>query len=872
LTTNKQEYKYEDNHQAILPNHIIHLNGDEWALWRWVGLRSAGFPTEKLCALSSSASATAADNVLVLESLAYEAHAKLFTALEQKLAGRQCPQIQRIIRRLEQGQHSNMEIAQGIESALATFQAARGAASAAHADFETTFAADVVCAMQTLRQLARDPLFREALLWQNRHALHNGVDVLLSKSLDNRSFKQRQREALITAYLQRYCTKNDTIGFFGPVGWAHIVDQGPFLKAEPGPGLLATRTVYFEEWCIDALAETLAKDEALQPWLVPRRMPFVYVEGTSLHLPLTPPISLSLVEAAVLRSCDGERTAYQLAMDLLKTGTPGLRSSADVYEVLRCLLAKKRIAWRLEVPIENLYPERCLRQRLACIEDERLRMAALAALAELEASKEAVERAAGNVEQLDKAMEHLETTFTKITDTNATRRAGKFYAGRSLVYEDCRRDVTVELGPALLSTLGPPLTLLLTSARWFTFEAATLYRTAFKNIYDELVSTTSVTRAPEIPLSNFWLYTHSLLFDQHHPLLTTLKRDLQERWGRILAIPADQRQVTYQTEALRQQVEETFAVPHPGWPSACYHSPDVMIAAASPEAILNGEFHYVLGEIHPGANTLQSAFFAAQHPQRHELLQGIRADRTEAQVVLVPSKELGGATARMSNGFVLPEDWRFVFAHDSCDVPTSRAVPIGALVVVRVRDELVVHTRDGGPLWDIMDVLGEFMMLQTLHLFDILPSSRHTPRITFDRLIVCREAWRFNPHECEFASIEQEAERFLEARRWMHKQNLPHHLFVKTPIERKPLYVDFDSLLSVDVLARMVRRAMHTNEVEGEIAFTEMLPDLHECWLQDRQQQHYTSEFRIVAVDRRANATRPLALAEVNKVSQHSAL
>ena len=39
-----------------------------------------------------------------------------------------------------------------------------------------------------------------------------------------RNSQQRQHEALVASYLQRYCAKNDSIGFFGPVGWSQIDD------------------------------------------------------------------------------------------------------------------------------------------------------------------------------------------------------------------------------------------------------------------------------------------------------------------------------------------------------------------------------------------------------------------------------------------------------------------------------------------------------------------------------------------------------------------------------------------------------------------------------------------------------------------------
>ena len=44
---------------------------------------------------------------------------------------------------------------------------------------------------------------------------------------------------------------------------------------------------------------------ALRPWLVPRRMPFVGVDGALLRLPLAPPVPLTPAEAAVMRACDG---------------------------------------------------------------------------------------------------------------------------------------------------------------------------------------------------------------------------------------------------------------------------------------------------------------------------------------------------------------------------------------------------------------------------------------------------------------------------------------------------------------------------------------------------------------------------------------
>jgi hypothetical protein len=95
---------------------------------------------------------------------------------------------------------------------------------------------------RALREVASDGRFREAVAWQNLHALRGGIDWLLRQPLSASSSKVRQQERLVTRYVQRYCAKNDTIGFFGPVGWA-AMDASPGGigggAQRPAPGSLA---------------------------------------------------------------------------------------------------------------------------------------------------------------------------------------------------------------------------------------------------------------------------------------------------------------------------------------------------------------------------------------------------------------------------------------------------------------------------------------------------------------------------------------------------------------------------------------------------------------------------------------------------------
>jgi hypothetical protein len=85
---------------------------------------------------------------------------------------------------------------------------------------------------------------------------------------------------------------------------------------------------------------------------------------------------------------------------------------------------------------------------------------------------------------------------------------------------------------------------------------------------------------------------------------------------------------------------------------------------------------------------------------------------------------------------------------------------------------------------------------------------------------------------------------------------MPRFVFVKTPIEVKPFFVDFDSPPYVNIFARAIRRmlmAMETNPALADsakvITVSEMLPTPDQTWLPDAQGRHYTSELRIVAVE-----------------------
>jgi hypothetical protein len=78
---------------------------------------------------------------------------------------------------------------------------------------------------------------------------------------------------------------------------------------------------------------------------------------------------------------------------------------------------------------------------------------------------------------------------------------------------------------------------------------------------------------------------------------------------------------------------------------------------------------------------------------------------------------------------------------------------------------------------------------------------------------------------------------------------MPTRVFARSPVEKKPFYLDFDSPIFVDILCKVVRRTADRRGPEAKIGFSEMLPGPDELWLTDAQANRFTSELRLVAVD-----------------------
>lgn len=579
-----------------------------------------------------------------------------------------------------------------------------------------------------LARIASDARFQEAVTWQNPAALANAV-LKVSERSPARPSDRRRREQIVGSYWQRYCGKNDTIGFFGPLAWGRVTDDGPPLRARAG-AIERRRDVHLESWAVQALAE------AVDPEITVAAQP---------------------------------------------------------------------------------YPEDDLRTTLAAHPDARTRERGLTALARLEAARDAV--AAAPPGSLREALAALDAVFVEVTGREAHRNPGMAYGGRTVCYVDSLRDLDVSMGPGLVADVAPALRTLFEACRWFTGRVNAIGRRVVEGAAD------GHDGEPFPPVMGAIM--RELMGPP--PELGSVVAELHRRLADLLVDP--------DPATIGDRAAAAFADHEPPWRPGVFQSVDIQIAARDEAAIAAGDYLAVVGDVHPGANPLIQGLFAHRHPD----IEAFERDHAAAVGAGLP---------------LLMPPWSPTTNVDGRGMPrtTPDMVHIAAMPQTRAQarrrtwlaHELLVDGHDlvdrGGELHvPLLDVFWLPIFVSGARTFTLLPEQDHAERVTIGRCVIRREGW-----SVPAAEIPQRAD---DLPAFARARGMPRRLFAKSPVERKPMYLDVESPVLCRILCRHARQAAAA-DAGGRMDFTEMLPGPDECWLADPDGARYVAELRLVAVER----------------------
>ncbi|WDZ82465.1 thioesterase domain-containing protein [Micromonospora cathayae] len=760
--------------------HRVPLGDTGWSVWRDALLRTTGFPADGLTALAAPKAAAAADDLL---------------------------------------DGGPAEV------------------------FDAECAAALAVGGETLRGLAADPLLREAVTWQNRNVL-TALDGLVAAGPDTpRNVRRRDREKALLRYWQRYCGKNETVGFFGPSCWVTVDPAAPTaLTAVPGPGLTRRRWVVFESWALAGYAAALGRDPAVRRWWPPMLAAHLSLAGRTLRRPGRPPLELSPTEAALLAACDGRRPAAEVVAD----PALGLRRPEDGYALLDRFVERELITWDALLPVSP-DAEEVLTARIAAIGDPDARTRARAGLDRLVAGREAVAAAAGDPDRLAVALAGLDALFTELTGESPRRRDGQMYAGRTLCYEDTSRDLDAVVGGPLLAEIAAPLGVLLQAARWLVEALRRAYGEAFRQLHDDLRADAD---GGEVAFADLWFLAQGLFWGTGERPVDAVAAEFARRWAGLFdlaAQPAGTRRVDVPVAALADRVAEVFPADRPDWPNGRLHSPDLQICAEDTDALARGEYTVVLGELHAAWASFDCAVFTPAHPDVERLRTALVADLGERRVRLLPPHEWPRRTSRVAESLVGPTDRQLAFLPAAGAEP-GRVLPTVDLTVADRDGELVAVAADGQS-WTLDEIFAGPLSLHAVDGFKLVAAAAHTPRITLDRLVVARETWRTTIGGTGLADVAGERDRFLAVRRWRRALGLPEQVYVKLATETKPCFLDLTSPLYASMFCSMLRTARTEGGDTVSVTVSEMLPTPEQAWVPDTAGRRYFSELRLHIVD-----------------------
>ena len=318
------------------------------------------------------------------------------------------------------------------------------------------------------------------------------------------------------------------------------------------------------------------------------------------------------------------------------------------------------------------------------------------------------------------------------------------------------------------------------------------------------------------------------------PELADEVAELQRRFAKVLADP--------DPATIGERAAAIFSDRLPAWRHAAFHSIDLQIAAHDEADVATSEWLAVIGDMHLGNNPLMQGVFAHRHPDPPTLLRLQHNAVGSRFPVLMPPFAPGiGVDARGMP--LLPDDAIRIAAMPDTRAPGGQPIWLPHELRVDGTTAPTSSTAAAACGCRCSRCSGCRSSSPAPERSIRSPNKTTLPRLTIGHTVLAREAW--NVPATEVPPRAQDIAAFAR------DLGMPRHVFVKSPLERKPMYLDTDS----PVLARILCR--HARHAAAELLTTPHplhrdAPHPRADVASDTDGNRYVSELRLVALDKRA--------------------
>lgn len=768
-----------------------------YALARVICVRAAGVPFDHLDALGARAVAAAARHVLDRERAVDEAaeaviaHARATFKTDDRAE-------RAALKRLVRGRRPIGDELRARYPWLEPYALAAEGHARALSELDEALERESLRVHHAVRRNALAVLPDFAAI--ESEAMLTELDAIAAAEPSAPRASDRETDRSLAMYLQRVCSKGDTISRFGPSGWATVV-AGDGLQIDPVPGI-AARRIEVERWVVASVIAMMNADPEVRAEVCPRAHPDVVLD----ELP---------ADARTLATrCDGVTPAHEL-------GDPAaLARLADAGTVI----------WEQEKYAVDVSP---LGSLVADVTRWRPSAVRSRWLERLESLRDHAAQL-GTSETTAQRREVIAGFRSALAKLGiAGRDRGRtLYAAANPISENCFREYHFELGAGAVDRL------ISDAAPWFDLfhdAHALAVGRAFER-YRELV-----VAAPR--RNGRLLYADLLAFgkarrveiDNDHALLEAA-RDVFGDVGRALdgafanRADAPEWEITAEDcHVLRRQYDlpelQEFA-----WPQA-----DVQIAATSPADVAAGRYQWVVAELHHALSQLQHALYWSCPDQ--QALRDAMVASVEGRPFAVRGA-LGEQPVHNAGEFRAFPNATFV----------GRGRPRPEWTTVRradaevVMDEAARDIRLRDPAGrDLGSLIRCFRTMMGMHPFFPFVREPHAPRLRLGTTVVQRQTWNVTSAELGEPRPTGLSAAFVTAiERMRRDRGIPRWVFTRARSKSfttsdlyardkdlKPFYVDLESTVFLDILERKLRKY-------GEVVFSEMLPSPDQLVWSDR--------------------------------------
>ncbi|MFP2931148.1 lantibiotic dehydratase [Pyxidicoccus sp. 3LG] len=753
---------------------------ETWTLGELFVLRHAGFPFDWLEALGLSEAfleetsqllATEEALVATVRAEGGDADAK---ALQESLA---------------LGREPTLKSRHGpaTRDALARYLASREALQARYSEERQGL-------RRGLRERAAEPAIQEAVFLSSPAMFDNVWSRYLKGGERPDTSDARRVERQVYTYLQRFCAKNETTSFFGPISYGERTAEDGFdVRAVPSGD--TRRRTFFSFWAVTELARAVGRERALRPHLPLRLNPlFTVTPGRALCAPLKLDVPLSPQAEALLAVLRDHATPVEAAKHL------GI-AVEDVERRAVPLVKSALLLWGLPFRPNDFGTFESVRDAVAALPESEPRSRWLARLDTLAGLRADFEKA--DLDGRRELLPRLEACFTEVTGKPARRGEGQVYADRLILYEEASSPFRLRFGARFTTELEAALT--------GALELSAAYGEKVQRGFREQVRDALGTDEQPLDLLDY---------------AVRLRPDTVSG-SRFSPVPPVQ---------LESDAARTRALPvdflGTSTPGGRYALPDVCLAAKRDGT----GFEVMLARVHH--HLLLWSWLSAFQPERTRY-----ASVASRWLDADPSaKGLVGLSIRRRNkGFYVYPGRRLVYSvSDVLDVEEGALTP--GDVKVRPTPEGPVLVDGKGERLHLYLPLDDFSSYppfaalahpQVLHA-PLRTKGSHLPRLSVGGAVYQRERW-----ELPSASLAKPTgfDLFLAIQRERRAGGWPRFVFMRSSKERKPYLIDTASPFAVDLLSHLAREA-------ERLSVEEMYPAPEQLWLKDARGR-YTCELRM---------------------------